>query len=653
MNANIGSMLRAMMGETQPTESVRALELKIGQIVRGVLLQMLDEREAVINVNGVKVRATLDAEMPVGKGTLLQVMPDSQNGLIVLKPLAETSESVPDETVRNALKSFGLPEHDWANELVRGLKRDGFALDRDAARWFRQAAEAKPANVGAQEWMNAAGVAFRRGLEPSETTIASLRQALFGQPMHAQLAEMRTLAGEFAASVKPGSPAAETIGQLQRLLAQGAALLDEGAAPWTGDASEAPAGRRADGGASGGPNPAGAKPERADAAGPNAAFAALPQAENGAERAGRAAGSGPLPQQPAAPSGAVPRPAGETAAGRTPLAAAMGGAETAETDAARQAGPDERADGSPRRAVSDQAQRPPAPVAAPNQGNAAPAASQETARTDEAQRAAVGQTGRDAGFETAAQRPAAESADRAEPWIGRFLQWLGVGHERQALMTAEAANGWPAPGGGDPSPAQDAAKAGETLKGALLALASQEDVPQALREAAGNLAQQIAGQQLLLSPERQNATLLSHMTFFVPLKNADGETTATIHVQTRRGRKGEWDSDNCRLLFDLKMSHLGDTLVDVAVVDKVVSLRLLNDRPWVAELVETAKEEAAEGLRSAGYQLLSLKAAPFPKPIAEEGEPSKPDVVRRDGSADKTLQEPYASKLYKGVDFRA
>ncbi|MBB6732831.1 hypothetical protein H7C18_18105, partial [Cohnella sp. CBP 2801] len=244
-----------------------------------------------------------------------------------------------------------------------------------------------------------------------------------------------------------------------------------------------------------------------------------------------------------------------------------------------------------------------------------------------------------------AQRPDAS-------WLGRMLQWLGVEHERQALQLAgDGADGAARADGGE----ADASRTADTLKSALLALAASDDLPPALREAAQGMAHQITGQQLLLAPERQNTAMMSHMTLFVPLKVADGDTTATIHVQTRRGRKGEWDSGNCRLMFDLRMSHLGDTLVDVQVVDHAVSLKLLNDRPWVAELVESARGEAAAGLRAAGYQLLSLQTSPFPVLSASKEEKSA-NAARQEGSAaqlERLAAGAYAAKPYKGVDYLA
>lgn len=228
MSMNVGAIMRALLGDGQPADS-RALELKVGQIVRGVLLEMLDEGEAVIQINGVHVRARLDTELPVGKGTLLQVQQPAAGGEIVLKALADPAELPPDETMKDVVKSFGLPEQKWSFELLRGLKRDGYPIDKMTAAWFRQAAETLPAGADPQEWMNAAGVAFRRGLEPTETTIASLRQTLYGPPVGERLDQLQAQLTAYLE--RPGDSSEQTKALAARalqLLAQGNALLAQG-----------------------------------------------------------------------------------------------------------------------------------------------------------------------------------------------------------------------------------------------------------------------------------------------------------------------------------------------------------------------------------------------------------------------------------------
>ena len=237
-------------------------------------------------------------------------------------------------------------------------------------------------------------------------------------------------------------------------------------------------------------------------------------------------------------------------------------------------------------------------------------------------------------------------------------------HEHKLLQHAEplaAPQRMPGPGAELPASAPvmpgapdnpEARGAADTLKSALLALASHDDVPPALREAAQNLANQVTGQQLLLTSDRNANVPLSHMTLFIPMKNENGDTTATVHVQSRRNRRGEWDADNCRLLFDLRMRHIGDTIVDVQVVDKIVSLKLLSDFPGMSELIEQARGELSLGMEGAGFQLLSLNVSPLPqwKPGSEAAASA---AAVGNGLERAVPTGAYAAKPYKGVDFRA
>lgn len=88
-------------------------------------------------------------------------------------------------------------------------------------------------------------------------------------------------------------------------------------------------------------------------------------------------------------------------------------------------------------------------------------------------------------------------------------------------------------------------------------------------------------------------------------------------------------------------------MVDVNVMDKIVSLNLWNEHPAISMLAESSRSEIAGSLQQAGYQLLSLRTTPLPK--AGEQRPE-------DGAAAKSQQLPdmtaFSSNRYKGVDYR-
>ncbi|WP_163872595.1 hypothetical protein [Paenibacillus favisporus] len=183
----------------------------------------------------------------------------------------------------------------------------------------------------------------------------------------------------------------------------------------------------------------------------------------------------------------------------------------------------------------------------------------------------------------------------------------------------------------------------DTLKGLLLQLVQDDAAPPALKEAAQQVISQLTGQQLLLNTDR--TAPFAQVTLFLPLNGPDGQETASVHVQSRRGPKGELDASNCRLWFDLQMKHLGQTLIDVQIVDRIVSLKVHNDQEWAQSLVEDRRPEIADALSSIGYQLLTLKAAPLPNPAAEQ-----PAGLSAAMGGHRVAD--FVPQSYKGVDMR-
>jgi len=628
-------------------EGVRVLELRIGQIVRGVLLQMLAEGEGIVSVGGVPVRARLEAEIPLGRGVMLQVQPGSNEAVIILKPVAtETAGAMPEESLREALRSFGLPDRPWAMDLLRNLRRDGFPLDADTARTYAEMAAMKPPRTDARQWMAAADAAFRRGLPGPPLSIASLREALFGASIHEQMQTlMNLLDSALKGAPQAGSSWTADAARLQRLLMEGQELLQAGGRWMAGEAASGGAGAgSAAGGAGGTPAAAGHAPgtsaggaANTGAAAPAAQAAAAPGASGTGAAAGEAAAGQAVSAAPAA-GGAVPPAQGIT------------------VRPANAASSERSADGV---RTGQRTDVPP------------PAGTRQDASAVQADRQAAFAPAQAASIQ--AGMSAAQAGREGADWLARLLQWLGFGHER-SLASGDAGAAQPylaragsagaetplpadVPSRGAASPTMMNEARGETLKSALLSLASREDAPPALREAAQTLAQHITGQQLLLTGDRGTLGPYHYVTLFIPIVDRHGDTTAAVHVQTRKKRRGEWDADNVRLLFDLNMKHLGHTVADVQVVDRIVSMKLFNDDPWFRDLAERSRDTLAVAFQEAGYQLSALRAVPFPDKAEDEVAGNRPgaaadfpliSLMNGDSASGGILP----SKPYKGVDLR-
>ncbi|MFB4324717.1 hypothetical protein RB298_20530 [Priestia sp. BR_2] len=657
---NIGSLIRGLLGEQKPGDA-KTLELKPGQVVRGVVMNVSEDgQEAVVQIQGVQVKAKLETPLRAGETALLQVQPPGEGGTAVLKPLSQTpGQPLSPSSMAEVLDFAGLPDTKENREMIRGMQNAGVPLTKDNIAMFREALAVKPPQIPAAEWAESAAIAFHRGLPISPESVKGLHQAVFGPQLHQLLQSLEqqltsalsngiggaAAAGKNAASAAPstaagaeataaaqqqtaannaagvavqaGSGQQALLTKLQGLLQQ---LRGELAQPW------ASGGTPALGEGAAGPSP---KPPTPGAEPWVGRLLKLLGAEH-EQQALRGAGTGPAGEAARAGSTAPAAPAGQpaatpgsgTAAGTAHGAAAPGAnaavtASAAAPTAAGAAAPASAA-AQPTAAAAAQASLPATPAS--GSGGAAanmPGASATPGNAANANQQAPGIPN--------AQTGAANQPGLTHPVTSTVQQQITQGVHPAAMASGPS---------GDSSLALQ-----DTLKGVLLQVLSSQDAPPALKEAAQQVIQHLTGQQLLLNTD--GTAPFAQITLFIPLHGADGEQTASVHIQSRRGRKGELDATNCRLLFDLDMKFLGQTLIDVQVVDRIVSLNFRNDRPFAAELFEGTKQELAQAVSSIGYQLLSVKTEPLPL----DSLPAAEDSVQ--GTAAE-----YTPQVYKGVDMR-
>jgi hypothetical protein len=184
----------------------------------------------------------------------------------------------------------------------------------------------------------------------------------------------------------------------------------------------------------------------------------------------------------------------------------------------------------------------------------------------------------------------------------------------------------------------------DSVKSALMQLLGMQELPATVKGTLESIVQNITGQQLLLSPDKYGS--FSYVTMTIPLfDNQQEGQTAEVHIQSRKGKKGRLDAQNCRLLFDLKMASIGQTMVDVHVVDRIVNIYVMNDHPEVEQLIADSRDEIAQGLERVGYQFLSLKVSSYPHELDELNPAEEADTKA-------VKMPPQAGQNYRGVDFR-
>lgn len=691
---NIGPIIRAVSGESRPG-TPKTLELKSGQIVRGTVLSVSEDgQEAVLRVQGVKLHAALETPLQPGQTTLLQVQPHTGDGMTKLKPISGSlNGELSGAGLSKALEALGLDNTPANREMLQMMQTAGIPLTKDNLAQLLALQGQRPANVNLSEWIQAAGIALNRALPLTAETVTGLHQAVFGPQLHSLLSALEEQITallsqpDIKGSGQQSGPTSGTLLSQSPPLAAGTGEAMGTGSPITN--ADGTANASTSSGISGELKDS----QKAGGAGAPSGGSGTLLAEEGAASQAPSRQTAPQGQQKAS-EGAVPTDvnrlsvpegkvdgrellqklqqvltelkgavlsestataaaAGKQAAAEGPVAAGMASAAT-EGEAPAAASPAARphpqteswvgrvlkllgaeheqqalraaaADGKAGAGAS-QAQQAMGGQAAPGNAGAAPqAAAPGTPQPPQ----------------TTAAAPAAGGTAMAAP--------AGAAQPQAAAMAAQqapaAADALPAQAGAAPpvplagGSDDTAAAARDTLKGLLLQAAASDQLPEPLREAARQIVQQLTGQQLLLTTDRTSP--FAQVTMFLPFTGPDGEETASVQIESRRGRKGELDAANCRLWFDLQMKALGQIMVDVQVADRKVLLRILTEDEAVGGFLDTKTEDIEQALNGVGYQLLSMKTEPLITSIEDEG-----------STVELGQAMTYAPTPYKGVDYR-
>jgi hypothetical protein len=92
-----------------------------------------------------------------------------------------------------------------------------------------------------------------------------------------------------------------------------------------------------------------------------------------------------------------------------------------------------------------------------------------------------------------------------------------------------------------------------------------------------------------------------------PLYLFGRHTDITVQWMGREKEKGKIDSDHCRILFYLQLGNLKETLVDMHVQNRIISLSIWNEHQSVNNFSQSLIPELKESLQRMNYQLSSVK----------------------------------------------
>ncbi|GKU82455.1 hypothetical protein [Niallia sp. NCCP-28] len=173
----------------------------------------------------------------------------------------------------------------------------------------------------------------------------------------------------------------------------------------------------------------------------------------------------------------------------------------------------------------------------------------------------------------------------------------------------------------------------QQLKPLLLDLL-KADISSSIKEPAQQLVDKITGLQLL----SQEAGPVTQMIMQFPFSFEGHAVEASLQFTGRKTKDGKIDSDFCRILFYLDLLHIKETAIDMQIQNRVMNVTVMNDQPFLGEIVQMFAKGLKEKMQEANYTLLSIVCKPFSDKKENEKRPFA------------GYQLGYSS--YKGVDIK-
>jgi hypothetical protein len=173
----------------------------------------------------------------------------------------------------------------------------------------------------------------------------------------------------------------------------------------------------------------------------------------------------------------------------------------------------------------------------------------------------------------------------------------------------------------------------DTLKSLTLRLLN-ENPPQIVKDAAEPLVNKLTGFQLL----SQEAGPIQQLVVQVPIFLGGKTSELSMQWSGKRTEDGKIDADFCRVLFYLKLQYLDDTIIDMQVQNRVMSIQIFNDQPDLKKMAEQMTTILKTKLSELEYKLSSVH---FHVPGESNGR-----------SNQRSLSELYGQKEYYGVDIK-
>lgn len=152
------------------------------------------------------------------------------------------------------------------------------------------------------------------------------------------------------------------------------------------------------------------------------------------------------------------------------------------------------------------------------------------------------------------------------------------------------------------------------LKPQLHTLLQETNIPPQMKEAAEMLMTRMNGMQLSSGENGHQHQLIMQ----VPLEFFGKKMDATLQWNGRMKDNGKIDANYARVLFYLQMASMQETVIDMQVQNRVVTITVFNENSEIQSLAEPLKAALKIGLAEKNYQLSGVFIKQFDKGQTEK-----------------------------------
>ncbi|MBS4198939.1 hypothetical protein KHA93_04635 [Bacillus sp. FJAT-49732] len=173
----------------------------------------------------------------------------------------------------------------------------------------------------------------------------------------------------------------------------------------------------------------------------------------------------------------------------------------------------------------------------------------------------------------------------------------------------------------------------ETIKPLLVAFQQES---QTIQSEAKTIAEQLLFRMNGFQLQSSENGPIHHLLFEIPINLGRYQSELVMQWSGKKTDEGKISSDFCRIIFYLNLEYLKETMVDMQVQNRIVTVSILNDSNELQKLSKEMLPAVASGLKELGYQLSSLN---FKVPD---------DLKKRDSKSNIY----HSKQSYMGVDIR-